>query len=219
MARDYYLKKTPNDDQSHHGQPPSNFNKAMRSERGIDEMLGICKGILADGTVVEEEARFLSIWIRENPEVCGMFPGKLLVERLNRIFLDGVCSEDEREDLRALLMSFTGQTDKVPVGQAGSTRIIFEDPEPLIVIAGKSFSFTGKFVSGTRTWCADQTTKRGGIFHERPNVETKFLIVGTGGSRDWIHTSYGRKIEAAVEYREKYGTKIVSEEHWVTFLK
>lgn len=215
MAKDYFLKKAWTDA---HGQPIPNFNKAMRSERGIDEMLGICKGILSDGVVVESEAAFLSEWVKANPDVCCIFPGKLLVERLNRIFLDGVCSKDEQEDLKDLLQRFTGQTNRVPTAQAGSTRIIFENPEPKIIFPGQAFSFTGKFVSGTRAWCSEQTIKRGGIFHERPTAQTTFLVVGTGGSRDWIHSGYGRKIEAAIEYRERYGTKIVSEEHWVTFL-
>jgi hypothetical protein len=216
MAKDYYLR--PSGDDSAHGQPNSNFNKALRCERGIDEMLGICKGILADGTVVEAEAQYLFSWIKENPDVCSAFPGKLLADRLGRIFLDGVCSETERLELNELLSGFTGQNTKLPKGKAGATRIIFEDPEPPVVFPGKLFSFTGKFVSGTRAWCAEQTTKRGGIFHERPTALTSFLVVGTGGSRDWIHSAYGRKIEAAAEYRDKYGVKIVSEEHWVTFL-
>jgi hypothetical protein len=41
------------------------------------------------------------------------------------------------------------------------------------------------------------------------------LIVGTFGSRDWVHTSFGRKIEKAVTYR-RAGQRlaIISEDHW-----
>ena len=31
---------------------------------------------------------------------------------------------------------------------------------------------------------------------------TDFLVVGTFGSRDWAQTSFGRKIEKAVAYRD-----------------
>jgi hypothetical protein len=38
---------------------------------------------------------------------------------------------------------------------------------------------------------------------------------GTFGSRDWVHTSFGRKIQKAVDYRTS-GSRlaIVGEDHW-----
>jgi hypothetical protein len=43
-----------------HGQPLSgDLNRARRTERDLSEMLGLAKGMLADGIVNDEEARFL----------------------------------------------------------------------------------------------------------------------------------------------------------------
>lgn len=47
---------------------------------------------------------------------------------------------------------------------------------------------------------------------------TSYLVIGTFGSRDWVHTAFGRKIEKAVSYREAVPLRIVAEEHWVRTL-
>lgn len=45
--------------------------------------------------------------------------------------------------------------------------------------------------------------------------KVNFLIIGSIGNEQWMHTSYGLKIKKAVELREA-GTpiSIISEEHW-----
>lgn len=51
-----------------------------------------------------------------------------------------------------------------------------------------------------------------------PNImqATDYLIVGLFGSEDWIHASFGRKIETALKMREKgHQIYIVPEEHWI----
>jgi hypothetical protein len=46
-----------------------------------------------------------------------------------------------------------------------------------------------------------------------------FLVVGNLGSEDWIHSSFGRKIERAVELRRECPTlAIINEDHWARAL-
>ena len=42
------------------------YNKAAVTRRGVDEFLGLCKGIIADGSVCEPEAKFLLNWLEGN---------------------------------------------------------------------------------------------------------------------------------------------------------
>jgi hypothetical protein len=45
------------------------------------------------------------------------------------------------------------------------------------------------------------------------------LVVGTIRSRDWLHSTHGRKIEHAVELAgQNHPIAIVSEEHWANNL-
>ncbi len=47
-----------------------------------------------------------------------------------------------------------------------------------------------------------------------------FLVVGTFANSRWSHQDYGRKIEAAAAFKEGGGNcYIISEEHWVCWLK
>jgi NAD-dependent DNA ligase len=80
------------------------------------------------------------------------------------------------------------------------------------------FCFTGKFFSGTRQWCEDQVVQRGGAIGGISR-KLNYLVVGEIGSRDWIHSTHGRKIEKAVELvNAGDGLAIVGEEHWVRYL-
>jgi hypothetical protein len=234
VSRDYFLNEylgTARSSLDADAQPTSAFNAKRRLCRAVNEMLGICKGLLADGELVDCEISFLKEWFQKNQEVVASFPAREIYARIHRIYEDGFVSEDEREDLKHLLASATGVTEKltmpsVPVGAPVpkspspvncSTTLPFDDPEPEIAFTNQRFSFTGKFVSGTRSWCAEQVIARGGRFDEKPIATTNVLVIGALGSRDWAHTSFGRKIEAALKYKPPL--KIVSEQHWAGHLQ
>jgi NAD-dependent DNA ligase len=76
--------------------------------------------------------------------------------------------------------------------------------------------FTGKFAFGTRSECQRHVAKLGAVSGNDVTLQTRYLIIGTFGSRDWVHTSFGRKIQKAVKYREA-GNRIViaAEDPWV----
>lgn len=104
--------------------------------------------------------------------------------------------------------------DKMIVAAHMSTTLPFTAPTPSIQFSQRAFCFTGKFYCGTRNWCENQISLRGGIVSTvRKGLD--YLVIGEIGSRDWIHSTHGRKIERAVSYNDD-GCKIaiVSEQHW-----
>jgi len=55
----------------------------------------------------------------------------------------------------------------------------------------------------------------GGSVAKNVTKDTDVVVVGELVSDSWIHESYGRKIEKAVELRDSGGgVSIVSEQHW-----
>jgi hypothetical protein len=55
----------------------------------------------------------------------------------------------------------------------------------------------------------------GGVCDADVTKRTNYLIIGTFGTRDWLHTSFGRKIEKAVSLRESgLRIAIAAEDHW-----
>src|SRR6184192_1705923 len=73
-----------------HGQPLNvRFNRARRAERDLSEMLGLLKGVLADGEVTRTEAALLRDWVLQHRDATEQWPVNILKDRLERIFADG----------------------------------------------------------------------------------------------------------------------------------
>jgi NAD-dependent DNA ligase len=208
----------PNDLDSN-GQPLTHFNARLRRDRALNEMLGLVKGVVVDGEVSVAEAEFLANWIGANAEAISTWPGKAMADRLVRIFEDGVVSDDERTDLYYFLTQLVGAEPVQAGSMNAATKLPLDDPPPLISFPNHEFVFTGKFVWGTRSDCESAVVMRGGTLGKSITRRTGFLVLGDLGSRDWAHTSFGRKIEKAVEYREAgVSIKIIDEPHWCSYL-
>jgi NAD-dependent DNA ligase len=182
-------------------------------------MLGLAKGVLADGVVADEEAALLRDWVQQHPDAIGCWPIDRLAERLEQIFADGVVDETERRDLTELLQSIVGGEAGLVLGEDAATDLPLDRPAPDIRWTGSVFVCTGKFAFGPRPACEDQVRRSGGICEPRITRRTDYLVIGTFASRDWIQTSFGRKIEKAVQYRDRGSLRaIVGEDHWASSL-
>jgi hypothetical protein len=198
-----------------YGQPHQYFNAGRRADRDLSEMLGLVKGVLADGVVTDDEAFFLRDWMEAHPDVVSAWPGSVLCRRLRMIFEDGVVTDAERDDLSELLQGLIGGKLGILSGLEPSATLPFDDPQPLIEVPDRVFCLTGRFAFGPRAICEDAVRRVGGWCESSISMETNFLVIGTFGSRDWVQSNWGRKVEKAVEYREKYGwPRIVSEDRW-----
>ena len=194
----------------------SNFNGKLRLDRAADQLIGVCGGIAADGIVNKDEAAFLTAWLAEHREVCSIFPGAILAERLASIMADGTISEDELKDLLQTLQQISGNHFIETGAAAPESPAIQADTPDVIEFAGRRFCLTGKFVFGSRTTCEDATTKLGAACSSDVTLQTDYLVIGALVSPDWKHETYGRKIERAMSLRADGCRKpvIITEEQW-----
>ncbi len=59
-----------------------------------------------------------------------------------------------------------------------------------------------------------------GAIDQSSTGETYDLVIGEWPSPEWIHATFGRSIERAIELRDPgYGMQILSEECWVNSLR
>ena len=101
-----------------HGQPFNlRFNRARRAERDLSEMLGLVKGVLADGVVTQAEAALLKQWVSGHPDAAEQWPVNILKERLERVFADGRVEKAEQRDLAELLASIVGGKAGIIAGE------------------------------------------------------------------------------------------------------
>ncbi len=125
----------------------------------------------------------------------------------------------ERKDLAGLLSSIVGGKTGIIAGEDAATDLPVDHPAPAITWPDSVFVFTGNFAFGPRAECERQVTQLGGVCERGVTRRTNFLVTGTFGSRDWVHTSFGRKIEKAVQYRDAgLPLAIVAEDHWTAAL-
>src|SRR5690606_32021154 len=120
-----------------------------------------------------------------------------------------------QEIMELLLAAVGGNVAPFNGDASDSTTLPFSDPLPEVAASGRTFCFTGKFNSGTRDWCCTQVIDRGGFATNSVTKKVNFLVIGEVGSRDWLHSTYGTKIQKAIDYRDQ-GTSlhIIGEQHW-----
>ncbi len=202
------------------GQPINTaLNRRNRTVREVDELIGLCKGIVADGVVNREEALFLQDWLEHNRESRGVWPTSVLYPRIQSMLADGTLDSEEERELLGLLVRISGGNPKCLDAHSLTGTLPLNDPVPKIVIPGNSFCFTGKLLYGSRAHCEEEISSRGGQILGEVSQDLNFLVIGLIGSRDWIHSTFGRKIEKAVNYRSRGNSpSIVAEEHFVNAL-
>lgn len=181
----------------------------------ISALLGLCRGLIADGKIDRSEAGTLHTWLMaheatiENP-VMSEFREKL-EPFMQRKTVDSRGSEQ----LLQLLSGLVG--GRTEVGEClSATTLWLDGPPPEIVFEGRKFCLTGKFSYGKRGCCEDEVRNRGGICQSSPGKTTDYLVIGSYAEGAWIQSAYGRKIEKAVALRaDGSPVRIVSEEHWL----
>ena len=193
------------------------YGRARLDDRAINELLGLAKGIAADGVVNQKEAEFLQKWlvantaVKDNPVIATLF------KRVNEMLEDNNLDDEEARELLDTLHKFGGGDFELGEIQK-AIRLHFDDPPPGIDFQGRRFCFTGTFAYGSRSDCRRIVENLGGTAGSLTKA-TDYLVVGIYATDSWAHSSFGRKIEKAVEYREKgSGIAIVSEERWREFL-
>jgi hypothetical protein len=200
------------------GKSARSRNAGRVQDRLIDELIGISRGVIADGVVDEQEAIFIGQWIENHREVAEKWPVNVLYARLTEMLKDGILSEDEQEELLETLRDLTGESSLFQEPNR-STTLPVDKPAPEIEFEGKTFCLTGKFVFGSTLDCEETIAEMGGEVVPMPGRETDYLVIGELCSPDWVHTTFGRSIEKGVELKEQgHPLTILTEEHWVNNL-
>lgn len=189
------------------------------SESDLHLLSGLCKGLIADRNLNDQEIKYLDWWITQNGSLKSNYPGLELYVLVKDILNDGIITPEESSKLHKVLIDFTGCDLDSGVVDGLATRLPIDHVED-ISVEGKMFCLTGVFVAGKRSVVEDWIKKAGGLITDGINKKLDYLVIGTLSSRDWRFSSHGRKIEKAVNYRDEQGAKlkILSEEILFTAL-
>ncbi|HAW74925.1 MAG TPA: NAD-dependent DNA ligase [Alteromonas australica] len=191
------------------------YNSRSVEDRKMDTLIGLSKGLLADGKLVQEEVEFLLQWLLQNRDSNN--PIIINIEtKVIEILNDGIVDNEEAEELFQLLSKLNG--DEVALGElAKPTNLPLCSPPPEVKIRGSIFLFTGTFNYGTRAKCTSLVEELGGAIGKSVTKSINYLVIGSYVTDAWAHESFGRKIEKAMSYRDMQTSniKIISENHWL----
>jgi NAD-dependent DNA ligase len=185
--------------------------------RQIDELIGLARGVAADGTINQAEVEFLQRWLVANAHITGQPVIRVLLDRVNAVLADGMLDAEEAGDLLDTLNAFARRD--VELGEAAKPATLpLCDPAPPLSFAGRSYCFTGTFGYGQRKHCEQAVEARGGVAGSLRKT-TDVLVVGAYATESWKHSSFGTKILKAAEMRAAGAPiAIVSEVHWTQHL-
>ncbi len=187
------------------------------ASRQIDELIGIARGIAADGSLNQAEAEFLQKWLAVNQDISDQPVIRTLYNRVNGTLSDGVLDLDEARDLLDTLNAFSNRDFEL--GEVlKATTLPLCDPAPLLSFEGRNYCFTGTFNYGQRKACEAAADERGATSGSLTRT-TDVLVIGVYATESWKHSSFGNKIVKACEMRDEgVPIAIVSEPHWVRHL-
>lgn len=191
------------------------YAESRINNRQMDTLIGLAKGIVADGVVSQGEAEFLLSWLANNRYTDNVIIDHLR-DRVGTMLSDGLLDNNEQAELFNALSDFAG--DPGTMGELlRSATLPLDDPQPPVIFPGRTFLFTGTCAYGTRKQCYVFINQRGGLSAQSVNRRLDYLVIGTYVAKSWMHESYGRKIEKAMEYRERYGRPAIISEDNLSF--
>ena len=183
------------------------------NEKQTHEVIGLARGLLADGHLNDAEIQFLQRYLaasdaaHENPLISK------LILRIDEVLADGVVTEEERSDLTSVMTALTA--NDFELGEVlKSTSLPLCDPAPQLNFSGARMCFTGTFTFGKRTECETAVAALGAVCGSLTK-KTGYLVIGEYATESWKFSSFGNKIMQAVEWRDEgVPIRIVSEQHW-----
>lgn len=196
-------------------QNSSFFHQARIERRSVDALIGIAAGLAADGTINQQEAEFLRTWIETHLVHLDDPVVNILYRRLADMLSDGVLDAEESAELLETLHQFTGLPAATTQTFSAPASLPLDNPAPELSWAERVFLFTGVMAYGPRKQCESLIVERGGLIGGSVSKKIHYLVIGSIGNDQWLHSTYGTKIKKAVELRESgVPIAIISEDHW-----
>jgi NAD-dependent DNA ligase len=192
------------------------YKNELKQSLGV--LIGIATGLLADRTLSDSEIQYLHDWVTAHDEVAFAWPGDIIHQRVKAVLAAGIITEAKRAYLVDTLRQLVGDSPETVTQAAHVTELAFDEEGP-VVFEGCTFCLTGNFVYAPGDVCEVEVTKRGGIVKSGVSKRVRYVVVGSLGSPEWKHGSFGTKIEKAIELkRQGAPIAVVKEDRWVVAL-
>ena len=183
----------------------------------IGVLHGVLHGIIADGNIGENEVIGLKNWLKVHSQLKDYWPVCEAWNLVERIMSDGVVDEGEKKELLEFCKSFTEIPIKAPILKDEIYNQFFMKSgapiiQPITAICDrnhqidfkdKSFCFTGPARYGQRSELNEMVRALNGIPKNTVSARLDYLVIGAQSSPAWFFSTYGRKIEKAMNLKNE----------------
>ena len=187
--------------------PVDCFTSEMR------KLHGFIHGIVADGIIKEDELLTLRRWMTVHDSNKDRWPFREIHSLITQVLADGRISRSEHSQMMKFCGNFIEEKadshlyddslylNRFMESGAPVLKTIDEiiDRDARIDIEGRNFVFTGQMRCGKRRVIEELLENLGGITRSIVNKKTDYIVIGTLSNRCWAYSTYGRKIEKAME--------------------
>ncbi len=173
----------------------------------LQQLQGICHGILADGVVKEIEVIELNKWLEKHDDLKSYYPYDEIYSIVTDVLSDGKIDKDEQLMLKAVFSQFCDIKNvetKMEIMDEIQEAYDFKGVcavAPELIFVNHQFCFTGKSGRAERNEIKEVIQQHGGKYINGVSGKTNYLIVGDEGNTCWSYACYGRKVEKAMKLR------------------
>lgn len=179
---------------------------------GLQVLHGVLGGIVSDGQITEAELKGLSDWLDNHEYLKTCWPYDEVASLIMTVLRDGRIDEAEHRMLKDFFSEFISIMDNntitSPVMAKEQTIVGVCAVCPEIVFEGSSFYLTGKSRKYSKDKFKELISRLGGKPTSGVSQKLSYLVIGAEGNPSWAYACYGRKVEAAVNYR-KQGARLL----------
>jgi len=115
-----------------HGQPViRGYNESRRIDRAVNEMIGLLRGIIANGSVTPAAIIELAQWLLRNSEAATTWPVSAVVNEVGPILGTSRITKRDCERLHSLFLQVTGPD--AGLHENAATRLPLTAPAPSVI--------------------------------------------------------------------------------------
>lgn len=185
----------------------------------INEFLGLISGIVSDNIINAQELKYILGWISTHEDVIN----HPITKDVSIKVVEFTKIKSPSPEEKSALLTFFKKTTGTNFGETGAATTEpldhFVDHIESMTHTNARICFTGVFKKGSRKEVEAIATNLGATTRKDPSKSIDYVIIGSQVSQDWKHTSFGRKIQKAVELRDGgHPLFILTEKHWLSFV-
>ncbi|MHB1308882.1 MAG: 3'-5' exonuclease, partial [Limisphaerales bacterium] len=150
--------------------------RKFEATKTMGELVGLCRGLIADDKITTAEVMFLSSWLQDVGFIAE-WPALEIAQTMERILEDGVVTKKEKEELKRLIQTITTASSPSAAQPSHHTSPAVD----LVLTAPKSAAHYTivELEQGTREWLAEISWMRGGREHKALVCRTTTQKVST----------------------------------------